>query len=291
MTIALFLACTVQPESPGSASESTGAEAVDTEKTVEASVDSTMEAKNNELTVEATVQAAISATSTAQETVDEASVQALTSPTSTAQETVDVDDLAIITGRVKLGDTSATDITVIAIPFGNSLDGSPPITETVDADGYFAFKIIQPNKYHWDSGYVIDVEVISEEVISDVWEPVLVEPVSGETMDIGDILKTTGSLTVRDTRPPTPGYQLFATNCSACHSTGDDKIIGPGLAGIGDRAGSRVDGLNADEYLAQSLREPDAFIVDGFTPGLMPNWEKLGDDSIDALVTYLKTLK
>ncbi len=87
------------------------------------------------------------------------------------------------------------------------------------------------------------------------------------------------------------GAKLFATNCTACHSTGDDKIVGPGLAGVGDRAGSRVDGLNADEYLEQSLREPDAFVVDGFTPGLMPNWEKLGDDSIDALITYLKTLK
>jgi hypothetical protein len=63
MTIALFLACTVQPES-------TGAEAVDTEVTVKASVDSTMEAKNNELAIEATVQASTSATSTAQETVD-----------------------------------------------------------------------------------------------------------------------------------------------------------------------------------------------------------------------------
>ena len=85
--------------------------------------------------------------------------------------------------------------------------------------------------------------------------------------------------------------EIFVTNCSACHSTGDDKIVGPGLAGVDDRAGSRVDGLSANEYLEQSLRKPDAFIVDGYTPGLMPNWEKLGDDSIDALVTYLKTLK
>ena len=87
------------------------------------------------------------------------------------------------------------------------------------------------------------------------------------------------------------GPELFATNCAACHSTGDDKIVGPGLAGVGDRAANRLDGLDADEYLEQSLREPDAFIVDEFTAGLMPSWEKLGDDSIDALITYLKTLK
>ena len=51
MTIALFLACTVQPASPGSSSENTGGDAVDSEAIVKASVDSTMEAKNNELAI------------------------------------------------------------------------------------------------------------------------------------------------------------------------------------------------------------------------------------------------
>ena len=62
-----------------------------------------------------------------------------------------------------------------------------------------------------------------------------------------------------------------------------------GLAGVGDRAGSQVAGLDGDSYLEQSLREPEAFVVDGF-PAVMPEWSHLGDDSIDALVTYLKTL-
>ena len=70
MIIALLLACTVQPEMRSSSSEITGAKAVDSQATVEASVNSTMEAKNNELAIEATVQASTSATSTAQETVD-----------------------------------------------------------------------------------------------------------------------------------------------------------------------------------------------------------------------------
>ena len=70
MIIALLLACTVQPETPSSSSEITGAESVDSQATVEASVNSTMEAKNNELAIEATVQASTSAASTAQETVN-----------------------------------------------------------------------------------------------------------------------------------------------------------------------------------------------------------------------------
>ncbi len=86
------------------------------------------------------------------------------------------------------------------------------------------------------------------------------------------------------------GEAVFAANCSSCHSTDDNKIVGPGLAGVGDRAGSRVAGMDADAYLEQSLREPGAFVVEGF-PAVMPGWSQLGDDTIDALVTYLKTLK
>jgi mono/diheme cytochrome c family protein len=86
------------------------------------------------------------------------------------------------------------------------------------------------------------------------------------------------------------GADIFYTNCTSCHSTGDNKVVGPGLAGIGDRAGSQVAGMSADEYIEQSIREPSAFVVDGY-PAVMPEWSRLGDDSIDALVAYLKTLE
>jgi len=95
---------------------------------------------------------------------------------------------------------------------------------------------------------------------------------------------------IADTGGSVNGAEVFATNCTSCHSTGDNKVVGPGLAGVGDRAGSQVSGLSVDEYLEQSLREPAAFVVDGF-PAVMLEWSHLGDDSIDALVTYLKTLK
>ena len=85
------------------------------------------------------------------------------------------------------------------------------------------------------------------------------------------------------------GESLFTTNCSSCHSTGDETIVGPGLAGIADRAGTRVAGQSADAYLRESIINPNAFIVDGY-PAVMPGWEQLGTESIEALVTYLKTL-
>ena len=86
------------------------------------------------------------------------------------------------------------------------------------------------------------------------------------------------------------GIILFAENCTGCHSTGGKTVVGPGLAGVADRAATRVAGLSAEEYLEQSLRKPGAFVVDGF-PMVMPEWSHLGNDSIDALVTYLQTLK
>jgi cytochrome c oxidase subunit 2 len=85
------------------------------------------------------------------------------------------------------------------------------------------------------------------------------------------------------------GAAVFAANCTGCHSTGNNTVLGPGLAGVGERAGSRVSGLSADEYIEQSLREPGAFVVEGF-PAVMTSWSQLGDESIDALITYLKTL-
>ena len=47
--------------------------------------------------------------------------------------------------------------------------------------------------------------------------------------------------------------------------------------------------MSADDYLEQSLREPAAYVVEGF-PNVMPEWSYLGDDSVDALIDYLTTL-
>ena len=86
------------------------------------------------------------------------------------------------------------------------------------------------------------------------------------------------------------GEQLFSDNgCTACHSTGEETIIGPGLAGIYARAGERTS-LDAEAYIEESIREPGAFVVDGFTAGLMPAFDDLTASEITDMVAYLKTL-
>lgn len=82
--------------------------------------------------------------------------------------------------------------------------------------------------------------------------------------------------------------------CTGCHTI-SSKANGrfPDLDGIGARAASRVDGMSDVEYLAQSLYEPDAFIVEGFSPGMTPAHKppiSLSDPEILSVIAYLQSL-
>ncbi|MBU81947.1 MAG: hypothetical protein CL724_10800 [Chloroflexi bacterium] len=88
------------------------------------------------------------------------------------------------------------------------------------------------------------------------------------------------------------GERLFKNeSCSACHSTGTTRVTGPGLAGIGVTAGARVQELTTDDYLEQSIRDPGAYVVSGFS-NIMPNtYRRLPQDDVDDLIAYLRTLE
>ena len=83
--------------------------------------------------------------------------------------------------------------------------------------------------------------------------------------------------------------------CLTCHTIGQSgsALRFPDLAGIGGRAESRIPGLSGLEYLAQSLYEPDSFIVPGFAGG-MPAISRppigLTHDEIKAVVAWLQSM-
>jgi mono/diheme cytochrome c family protein len=82
--------------------------------------------------------------------------------------------------------------------------------------------------------------------------------------------------------------------CFTCHTVGKTGALRfPDLAGVDVRAKSRVPGLSDVEYFAQSMYEPNAFIVPGFNPG-MPTINKppigLTDQEILCVIAYLQTL-
>jgi len=82
--------------------------------------------------------------------------------------------------------------------------------------------------------------------------------------------------------------------CVTCHSLTPDKVlVGPSLAGIADRAGSRVSGKSAEQYVHESIVNANAFVVDGFPEGVMPARlaDELSDQQLADLVAFLLTLK
>ncbi len=89
------------------------------------------------------------------------------------------------------------------------------------------------------------------------------------------------------------GHDVFRKNCAICHSLVPEKVItGPSLAGVATRAGNRVEGFEARDYIYQSITDPDAYVVDGFQNLMPPNFlEKLKSEEIDAVIAFLLTQK
>jgi hypothetical protein len=92
------------------------------------------------------------------------------------------------------------------------------------------------------------------------------------------------------------GRQIMETKglCFTCHTVGRTGALRfPDLAGIGGRAAERVPGLSDVEYFAQSMYEPDTFVVPGFNPG-MPVINRppisLTDQEILTVIAYLQSL-
>jgi mono/diheme cytochrome c family protein len=87
------------------------------------------------------------------------------------------------------------------------------------------------------------------------------------------------------------GEQIFtAAGCAGCHTfapAGSNATIGPNLDDLAAAAGEREPGKSAEEYLRESLTNPEAFLVDGFG-NAMPSYDgRLTDEQIQALIDYL----
>ncbi|MBX3049663.1 MAG: c-type cytochrome [Anaerolineales bacterium] len=101
---------------------------------------------------------------------------------------------------------------------------------------------------------------------------------------------------VDESTPEGRGQVVFAAQgCTACHaisglSTGN---VGPVLDGLASRAGNTVAGLSAEEYIHQSIVDPNAYIVPGFAEGIMPQnfAELMSEDQLNDLVAFLLTLE
>ena len=103
--------------------------------------------------------------------------------------------------------------------------------------------------------------------------------------------------TPRTVDPVAQGKSLSARNgCASCHSADGSASIGPTWKGLYGKTGTLADGSEVtvdDSYLLESIVDPDAKIVKGFTAGIMPRGfgDKLPEDELQAIIEYIKTLK
>ena len=91
------------------------------------------------------------------------------------------------------------------------------------------------------------------------------------------------------------GQSLYASlGCSGCHSIDGSTLVGPSWKGIFGHEVTLEDGstVTADEaYIHESIIQPQAKIVKGFTTVQMPPFNTLSDQQISDIIAFMKTLE
>lgn len=89
------------------------------------------------------------------------------------------------------------------------------------------------------------------------------------------------------------GKQIYEENaCQTCHSRDGSDGIGPTHQNIFGRTEQLADGSSItvdEEYLRESIVEPNAKIVEGYDPVMAP-YSFLSDAEIQSIIEYMKTL-
>lgn len=110
--------------------------------------------------------------------------------------------------------------------------------------------------------------------------------------------------------PPTPipegdtealieaGIQIYQQQgCVGCHQLDEANAVGavgPTHEGMGATAAERIEdpsytgeATTPEEYIAESIVNPGAYVVEGYAAGVMPAYPNLAEDQLNALVQML----
>lgn len=91
------------------------------------------------------------------------------------------------------------------------------------------------------------------------------------------------------------GQKIWAGKCVACHSIDGKKGAGPTWKGLFGATGHPIEGgtVDVDEnYLRESILEPNAKVSAGYPKGVMPTFqEALKEEEVTAVIEFIKTLK
>ena len=97
--------------------------------------------------------------------------------------------------------------------------------------------------------------------------------------------------------PDARGALLYETQgCKACHSLDGTVVVGPSWKNIYGSEEQLDDGstITVDEvYIRESILDPNAKVVQGFSPNVMPSTYRdiLSDQDIEDIISYIETLQ
>src|SRR5919204_1825972 len=84
--------------------------------------------------------------------------------------------------------------------------------------------------------------------------------------------------------------------CALCHEIGKKGERCPDLAGVGERAETRIKeagykgkATNGAEYIVESTMDPTAYVVEGYQPSMPPVGRQLNDLEMVAVVAFLQS--
>lgn len=89
------------------------------------------------------------------------------------------------------------------------------------------------------------------------------------------------------------GEEIYSGQCAACHTTDGSQATGPTWQGLWNSERTFEDGSTAtadEEYIAESIREPNAKVVEGYSEGIMPAFD-LSDEEVEQVIAFLQTLE
>lgn len=87
----------------------------------------------------------------------------------------------------------------------------------------------------------------------------------------------------------------YFTACTACHNITDQRLVGPGLAGLFGKERVFVDGSTAiadETYIRNSILNPQSQVVEGYEGIVMTSFQgQISEEEILGVIEYIKSLK